>query len=307
MHQLEQSYMAVQRENKMLLAKASSADNEAKDLRAALEQTRTDLNQKQEELASNKHQLAETKLSLETAHRGEQRLAHQNSTQEVEIDRMTTQLEEHLSKISSLSKELATLQGKLDDATHDKIPMQFRVDKAKQEKELLTKHQSWLEAELSAKTDEILSLRKQHSNKQIEAEASLLQLRGEKNSLAEQLANATSANKENEERITVLLEEVRDLQKSKLEATTELEQSLATQTRLTDLHKESSLQEKERVAELTQSLEKLEQDFSASQIDFKEQLEAQKKEIMRLNGECDRCLDFLNSRFILVLLFGWSG
>ena len=76
--------MAVQRENKTLVAKASAAQNEAKDLGTKLQQAKNDLSQNQEDLASNKQQLAETKRSLETAQRGEQRLAQQNSMQEGE-------------------------------------------------------------------------------------------------------------------------------------------------------------------------------------------------------------------------------
>uniref|UniRef100_A0A8C9ZZD2 Nucleoprotein TPR n=1 Tax=Sander lucioperca TaxID=283035 RepID=A0A8C9ZZD2_SANLU len=113
-------------------------------------------------------------------------------------------------KLVEVNTSKMALQMKLDELESAEVNIKYKEKRMEQEKELLNGQTSWLNEELKAKSEELLSLSRQKGNEILELKCNLENKEDELNGLQDQVASLKTSNehlqKQNEDMISKLKE-----------------------------------------------------------------------------------------------------
>ncbi|XP_058184188.1 nuclear-pore anchor isoform X3 [Rhododendron vialii] len=270
---LEQKYVSLTSE----FAKLESQNSQ---LNSTLEQHLSELAQVQ----SLKHQIhlksiekdgEIERLSTEASelHRSKRQLNELLEQKDLEISEKSAAMKSYLDKIVNLSDSAGLKEARLNEIDSELARSHAACTRLSQEKELIQRHNIWLNDELATKMNSQIELRRAHS--ELEADMS-----AKTADLERRLNESLSSLKWNKDRVTELemkltsLQE--DLSSSKDAAAANEERysaEISTVTKLVDLYKESSEEWSKKAGELEGVIRALETHFSQVENDYKERLE----------------------------------
>ncbi|XP_010260814.1 PREDICTED: nuclear-pore anchor isoform X2 [Nelumbo nucifera] len=293
---LEQKYISLSSE----FAKLESQNAQ---LNATLEQKVSEL----AEVQADKHQLhlkaiskdAEIeKLSIEASelHKSKRQLLELLEQKDLEIGEKNATIKSYLDKIVGMTENSSQREARLQDSMAELAHSRDVCSRLSQEKELIEKHNAWLNEELTAKVGSLIELRKTHAEYEADMSAKLADVE-------RQLNESSSSLKWNKERVRELEAKLKSTQEElcsiKDAAATDEERlsaEISTVTKLVELYKESSEEWSRKAGELEGVIKALETHLSQVETDYKEKLEKEEsarkeaeKEAAQLKEKVEKC------------------
>ncbi|KAF3668086.1 hypothetical protein T459_16631 [Capsicum annuum] len=202
---------------------------------------------------------------------------------DLEISEKNSTIKSYLDKIVNLTDVAANREVRICDLETEVSHCQASCSRLLQEKELVERHNAWLNDELTAKVNGLMELRKAHSELETDLSAKLADAEKKFNECDRCLKRKEEQVREMELKFTSLEQ---DLLSSKDVATAKEEQmsgEIATLNKLVELYKESFEEWSKKAGELEGVIKALETHGNQTENDYKEKLEKEvsaKKELM---------------------------
>ncbi|RXN01788.1 Nucleoprotein TPR [Acipenser ruthenus] len=251
------------------------ADEELKALKVRIKEYEA----AQESFSSKQSQLIRTKDELEAEKRELVRKLEKSSQEGEHFGEDLRRLNTKLVETNTAKMEL---QLKLDELQSSEVSIKYREKRLEQEKELFQSQNTWLNAELSAKTDELLSVSREKGNEILELKCNLENKKDEVTRLEEQVSTLKASNENFRNQVEDLMGKLKD------SSAADSESKAGELTRaVEELHK--LLKEAEEAIKVT---ERQQTEMEAS----KESMEAELKEkIVNMEKELDNANDLLSA------------
>ncbi|XP_019183397.1 PREDICTED: nuclear-pore anchor isoform X3 [Ipomoea nil] len=271
----------------LLEQKYVSLSSEFSALQSQQSQFNSSLDQRLSELAqlqADKHQLhllsigkdgEIERLSTEVSelHKSKRQLMELLENKDLEISEKNATIKSYLDKIVTLSDNAASKEARLSDLESELARSQASCSQLLQEKELIERHNTWLNDELTTKVNDLINLRKTHSKLEADMSVKLSDVERKFSESSSSLTWYKDRVRELESKLSSLEQE---LLSSKDAASRTEEQSsaeISTLNKLVELYKESSEEWSKKAGELESVIKALEAHSNQIETDYKEKLE----------------------------------
>ncbi|KAL6974118.1 hypothetical protein U1Q18_028301 [Sarracenia purpurea var. burkii] len=293
---LEQKYVS-------LFSELTKLESQNSQLNSTLEQRLSELAQVQAE----KHQIhlksiekdgELERISTEASelHRSKRQLIELLGQKDLEISEKNSVITSYLDKIVNLTDSAALREARLNEIESELARSHSSFTRLSQEKELIERHNIWLNDELTTKVNSLIELRTAHS--ELEADTSTKIADFER-----KLSESLSSLKWNKDRVMELERKLTSLQEelsSSKDAAAANEERYSAEismgNKLVELYKESSEEWSKKAGELEGVIKALETHLSQVENDYKEKLEKElsarkefEKEAAYLNEKLEKC------------------
>ncbi|KAK8648810.1 hypothetical protein V6N13_129553 [Hibiscus sabdariffa] len=294
----------------LLEQKFLSISGELSDLQSQNAQLQSSLDGKIAEFAqfqAEKHQLRlqtigkdgeieRLRTEVSELHKSKRQLLEMIEQKDSEISDKNTTIKAYLDKIVNLTDNAAQRESRLSETEAELVRVQATCTRLSQEKELIERHNAWLNEELTSKVDNIVEIRRTHAELEADMSAKLADIEKQYNECSSSLNWHKERTKDLETKLTSLQEE---LCSSKEVATANEERfsaELSIANKLVELHKESSEEWSKKAGELEGAIKALEMHLRQVQDDCKDRLEKEasakkqvEKEMADLKEELEKC------------------
>ncbi|XP_048458062.1 translocated promoter region b, nuclear basket protein [Rhincodon typus] len=207
-----------------------------------------------ENLISVESQLSRTKDELDNEKRELVRTLERRSQ---EVEHLNEDLKCLNDKLVEANSAKIDLQLKLDELQVSEVSIKYREKRLEQEKELLMNQNSWLNAELKTKTDELLELRREKSNEILELRCTLENKKDEMCSMEEQIQTLKVAKENFEKQIEELMSKLKESKEQSATMEERFRNELNAHVKLSNLYKGSADDAEVKATELTRAVEEL--------------------------------------------------
>ncbi|XP_056234466.1 translocated promoter region b, nuclear basket protein [Seriola aureovittata] len=243
----------------------------------------------QEKLSSEQTLLSKAKEELEAEKRDLVRTLERRS---LEVEHLNDDLRQLNDKLVEVSTSKMALQMKLDELEAAEVNIKYKEKRMEQEKELLHGQTSWLNGELKAKSEEMLSLSRQKGNEILELKCTLENKEDELNRLQDQVASLKTSNdnlqKQNEDMISKL-KEAKEQQATMEE---KFRNELNANIKLSNLYKGAAADSEAKSEELSRAVEELHKLLK----DAGEANKGLEEKVQEMNGATDKTVAELKER-----------
>uniref|UniRef100_A0A1I8I885 Nucleoprotein TPR n=1 Tax=Macrostomum lignano TaxID=282301 RepID=A0A1I8I885_9PLAT len=263
-------------------AKSKALEADAASDRAKLQSVQTELARLTDEISRAESAKCELRAQLDSAHDAKERLRVEcvelraerdnlaESTRRLagEVERLGGECERLREQLHKAEREVVEKQVRLDQARISESSATLRLTSAEQSDSERSTHLAWLERQLAAKTDEILTARQAARERDREYQLELDRRTGELESLTAQLESAResqSAMREQHDRLLERLREARD-ERTRLEEA--LGGELESQRRLAAVYRSGAEEQEQRCAQLLEAVGELQDDLRRSAEEF---------------------------------------
>ncbi|CAJ1060960.1 translocated promoter region b%2C nuclear basket protein isoform X7 [Xyrichtys novacula] len=208
----------------------------------------------QERLSSEQTVLSKAKEELEAEKRELLRTLERRSQ---EVEHLNDDLRQLNDKLVEVNTSKMTLQMKLDELEAAEVNIKYKESRMEQEKELLHGQISWLNEELKAKSEELLSLSREKGNQILELKCSLEDKTEELSRVQDQVGSLKTSNehlqKQNED-MNSKLKEAKEQQATMEE---KFRNELNANIKLSNLYKSAAADSEAKSEELSRAVEEL--------------------------------------------------
>ncbi|NWY70257.1 TPR protein, partial [Erithacus rubecula] len=244
----EQQYFEVEKRLAQSQERLVNETQECQTLREELKKLHEQLkvlNEKNKELeaaqdqnAAVQSQLSREKEELEAEKRDLVRTTERRSQ---EVEHLNEDVKRLNEKLTEANTEKAKLQLKLDELQTSDVSMKYREKRLEQEKELLQNQNSWLNAELKAKTDELLQTAREKGNEILELKCSLENKKEEVSRMEEQVNSLKQSNENLQKHVEELLNKLKEAKEQQASMEERFHNELNAHIKLSNLYKVSLL------------------------------------------------------------------
>ncbi|CAI0378074.1 unnamed protein product [Linum tenue] len=204
---------------------------------------------------------------------------------DAEINDKKATINSYLDKIVNLTESASKKEARLYEVEAELVHSQAACSRLSQEKEIVDRHNSWLNDELTAKVDSLIELRIRHSNLEEDLSAKLA-------CAEKQLSESSSSAQRNKDRadeleakLTSLQEELCSTKDAAVTNEEQLSAELSTANKLVELYKQSSEEWSRKAGELEGVIRALETHLGELENDYKARLEKEVKSRSQLEKE----------------------
>ncbi|KAK1203113.1 TPR protein, partial [Pygoscelis papua] len=222
-----QECQTLREELKKLHEQLKSLNEKNKELEAAQDRNaaiQSHLSREKEELEAEKRDL------VRTSERRSQEVEHLNE----DVKRLNE-------KLTEANTEKVKLQLKLDELQTSDVSMKYREKRLEQEKELLQNQNTWLNAELKAKTDELLHTAREKGNEILELKCNLENKKEEVSRMEEQVNSLKQSNENLQKHVEDLLNKLKEAKEQQASMEERFHNELNAHIKLSNLYKVSLL------------------------------------------------------------------
>lgn len=215
---------------------------------------------------------------------------------DAEIREKNSTIQSYLDKIVVLTDNAAAKETRLQEIERELSRCHSTCNRIGLEKELLEKHNSWLDEELKAKSNTLAEMRKSNMDSESQMSARIADLERELRESSVSLKRRKERVAELEQRVTYLEKEL--LKSKETAATNEqrLSAELATVSKLVGLYKESSGEWSKKAGELDGVIKALETHLTQVEDDYNEKLEKEVSIRNKLEKEAAEMREKLEKR-----------
>ncbi|NXH81447.1 TPR protein, partial [Edolisoma coerulescens] len=242
----EQQYFEVEKRLAQSQERLVNETQECQTLREELKKLHEQLkvlNEKNKELeaaqdrnAAVQSQLSREKEELEAEKRDLVRTTERRSQ---EVEHLNEDVKRLNEKLTEANTEKAKLQLKLDELQTSDVSMKYREKRLEQEKELLQNQNTWLNAELKAKTDELLHTAREKGNEILELKCSLENKKEEVSRMEEQVNSLKQSNENLQKHVEELLNKLKEAKEQQASMEERFHNELNAHMKLSNLYKVS--------------------------------------------------------------------
>ncbi|XP_054494007.1 nucleoprotein TPR isoform X3 [Agelaius tricolor] len=260
----EQQYFEVEKRLAQSQERLVNETQECQTLREELKKLHEQLkvlNEKNKELeaaqdrnAAVQSQLIREKEELEAEKRDLVRTTERRSQ---EVEHLNEDVKRLNEKLTEANTEKAKLQLKLDELQTSDVSMKYREKRLEQEKELLQNQNTWLNAELKAKTDELLHTAREKGNEILELKCSLENKKEEVSRMEEQVNSLKQSNENLQKHVEELLNKLKEAKEQQTSMEERFHNELNAHMKLSNLYKSAADDSEAKSNELTGAVEEL--------------------------------------------------
>ncbi|XP_035032393.2 translocated promoter region b, nuclear basket protein isoform X4 [Hippoglossus stenolepis] len=243
----------------------------------------------QEKLSSEQTLLSKAKEELEAEKRDLVRTLERRS---LEVEHVNDDLRQLNDKLVEVNTSKMALQMKLDELEAAEVNIKYKEKRMEQEKELLHGQTSWLNEELKAKSEELLSLSRQKGNKILDLKCSLENKEDELNRLQDQMVSLKTSNENLQRQSEDMISKLKDAKEQQANMEEKFRNELNANIKLSNLYKGAAADAEAKSEELSLAVEELHKLL-------KEAGEANKvleEKLQESNGATDKTVAELNER-----------
>ncbi|GAV64888.1 TPR_MLP1_2 domain-containing protein, partial [Cephalotus follicularis] len=281
----------------------STVQAETKRLQSSLDHRLAEL----AEVQSNKHHLhlqsigkdgEIERLTTEVSelHKSKRQLIELVEQKDLVISEKNATINSYLDKIVHLTDNGAHKESRFSEIETELARSQALYTRLSQEKELIERHNAWLNEELTVKVDSLIELRRKHADLEADMSAKLADVERQFSECSSNLKWNKERVRELEMKIESLQEELCSFKDAAAANEEQLSAELSTVNRLVELYKESSEEWSRKAGELEGVIRALETHSSQVENDYKERLEKEvssrkqfEKEVADLKEKLERC------------------
>ncbi|XP_059333762.1 nucleoprotein TPR isoform X3 [Ammospiza nelsoni] len=260
----EQQYFEVEKRLAQSQERLVNETQECQTLREELKKLHEQLkvlNEKNKELEAAQDrntavqsQLMREKEELEAEKRDLVRTTERRSQ---EVEHLNEDVKRLNEKLTEANTEKAKLQLKLDELQTSDVSMKYREKRLEQEKELLQNQNTWLNAELKAKTDELLHTAREKGNEILELKCSLENKKEEVSRMEEQVNSLKQSNENLQKHVEELLNKLKEAKEQQTSMEERFHNELNAHMKLSNLYKSAADDSEAKSNELTGAVEEL--------------------------------------------------
>uniref|UniRef100_A0A667W9N6 Nucleoprotein TPR n=1 Tax=Myripristis murdjan TaxID=586833 RepID=A0A667W9N6_9TELE len=175
----------------------------------------------------------------------------------LEVEHSNEDLRQLNEKFVEVSASKMGLQMKLDELEAAEVNIKYREKRMEQEKELLHGQTTWLNEELKAKSEELLSLSRQKGNEILELKCSLVNKEDELNRLQDQVASLKTSNEHLQKQTEDMISKLKDAKEQQITMEEKFRNELNANIKLSNLYKGAAADSEAKSEELSQAVEEL--------------------------------------------------
>ncbi|KAJ4943788.1 hypothetical protein JOQ06_006283 [Pogonophryne albipinna] len=243
----------------------------------------------QERLSSEQTLLSKAKEELEAEKRELLRTLEKRSLQ---VEHLNDDFRQLNDKLAEVNTSKMALQMKLDELESAEVNIKYKEKRMEQEKLLLNGQTSWLNGELKAKSEELLSLSRQKGNDILELKCNLENKEDELNRLKDQVASLKSSNEQLQKQNEDMISKLREAKEQQATMEEKYRNELNANIKLSNLFKGAAADSEAKSDELTLAVEELHKLLK----DAGEANQALEEKLQDMNGATDKSVAELNER-----------
>ncbi|XP_017246797.1 nuclear-pore anchor isoform X3 [Daucus carota subsp. sativus] len=293
---LEQKYVS-------LSGEFSALQSQNEQLNASLDQRLAEIAQLQAEKRQTYMQSIEKdgeieRLNTEASefHKSKRQLLELLEQKDIEISEKNVTMKSYLDKIVNLTENAATREAKMCEAEAEVARSAAHCSRLLQEKELIERHNVWLNDELTAKINSFNELRRAHNELEADMSSKLADAEKQYNQSLSTLERKQDRVKDLESQLKSLQEDLCSTKEEAASAEKGFQAEVSTLTKLVDLYKESVDEWSKKAGELEAVIKALEIHSSQVENDYKEKLDNEvsakkelEKEVASLKEKLNKC------------------
>ncbi|XP_028258741.1 translocated promoter region b, nuclear basket protein [Parambassis ranga] len=283
--QCEEDFLSQTQEHHKLKEEFSKLGEELKSLR----EKNREYECSQEKLSSEQTLLSKAKEELEAEKRELVRTLDRRS---LEVEHLNDDLRQLNDKLVEVNTSKMALQVKLDELEMAEVNIKYKEKRMEQEKELLHDQTSWLNEELKAKTEELLSLSRQKGNEILELKCTLENKEDELGKLQGQVASLKTSNDNFQKQNEDLISKLKEAKEQHTNMEEKFRNELNANIKLSNLYKEAAADSETKSEELSQAVEELHKLLK----DAGEANKALEEKVQEMNGATDKNVSDLKDR-----------
>ncbi|XP_057697331.1 translocated promoter region b, nuclear basket protein isoform X1 [Corythoichthys intestinalis] len=208
----------------------------------------------QEKLLSEQTTLSKTKEELETQ---KLELVRTLERRSLELQHLNDDLRQMSDKLVEISASKISQQLRLDELEAAEVNIKYKEKRMEQEKELLQGQTSWLNAELKAKSEELLSLSRQKGNEILELKCNLENKKDELSRVHEQVASLKTLNTNQQKQNEDLIQKLKEAKEQQSTVEEKFQNELNANIKLANLYKGAAADSEAKSEELSRAVEEL--------------------------------------------------
>nr|XP_033817183.1 nucleoprotein TPR isoform X1 [Geotrypetes seraphini] len=208
----------------------------------------------QDHFSTVQNQLTRAKDELEAEKRD---LVRTTERRAEELEHLHEDLKRLNAKLIETNTAKVELQLKLDELQSSEVSVKYREKRMEQEKELLQSQNTWLNAELKSKTDEVLFLAREKGNEILELKCNLENKKDEVTRMEEQVTSLKLLNENLQKQAGDLLNKVKEAKEQQSSMEERFQNELNANIKLSNLYKSAAEDSEARSTELTRAVEEL--------------------------------------------------
>ncbi|KAM0835139.1 hypothetical protein ACQ4PT_063130 [Festuca glaucescens] len=270
---LEQRFTSLSAEVERYQAEAAerAAASERRD--ADLASSQAEIHQLRIQAIAKDGEVERLKVEISELHKSKCQSLELIEQRDIEIREKDGVIQSYHDKILNQADSSASKEARIQEAEAKLIHCQATCNRIAQEKELIEKHNLWLDEELKAKVKNLADLRKANMDEESRMSAKIAELESEISESASSLRRSKERVSELEQRVSKMEKELFFAKDASAANEQRLGAELSTVMKLAELHKESSDEWSKKAGELEGVIKALETHLTQVEDDYKEKLE----------------------------------
>uniref|UniRef100_A0A0E0HLE4 Uncharacterized protein n=1 Tax=Oryza nivara TaxID=4536 RepID=A0A0E0HLE4_ORYNI len=276
----EQTCALLEQRYDTLSAEADRFRAELAELAAASERRAADLASSQSEIHQLRIQaiakdgeIERLKVEISEVHKSKSQSLELIEQRDAEIREKDGIIQNYHDKIVNLADSSASKGARIQEVEAKFTHLQATCNRITQEKDLLEKHNLWLDEELKEKVKNLAELRKSNMDEEARMSAKVAELERETSESSSSLRRSKERVSELEQRVSYMEKELCSTKDAAAANEQRLAAELSTVMKLAELHKESSEEWSKKAGELEGVIKALETHLTQVEDEYKEKLE----------------------------------
>ncbi|KAB5544461.1 hypothetical protein DKX38_012573 [Salix brachista] len=293
---LEQKFLALSAEFSMLESQNAQLQSSLDDRLSELAQEQAQKHQLHLQAIGKDGDIERLTMEVSEMHKSKRQLIELVEQKDLEISEKNATFHGYLDKIVNLTDRAADREARISELEAELARSQATCARLSQEKELIERHNAWLNDELTAKVDTLMELRRRHADFEEDVSTKLADAERHFNEGSSSSKRSMERVKELELKLTSVQEELCSYRDVAAANEDRLSAELSTVHKLVELYKESSEEWSQKAGELEGVIKALETHLSQVENDYKERLEKEisarkqlEKEAGDLKDKLERC------------------
>uniref|UniRef100_A0A8D3BGU6 Nucleoprotein TPR n=1 Tax=Scophthalmus maximus TaxID=52904 RepID=A0A8D3BGU6_SCOMX len=175
----------------------------------------------------------------------------------LEVEHVNDDLRQLNDKLVEVSTSKMALQMKLDELEAAEVNIKYKEKRMEQEKELLHGQTSWLNEELKAKSEELLSLSRKKGNEILDLKCTVENKEDELNRLQDQVASLKTSNENLQRQNEDVISKLKDVKEQQATVEEKFRNELNANIKLSNLYKGAAADAEAKSEELSRAVEEL--------------------------------------------------
>ncbi|XP_066322569.1 nuclear-pore anchor-like isoform X1 [Miscanthus floridulus] len=301
---LEQRYASLSAEFDRSQAEAAELTAAAERRAAELASSQAEIHQLRIQAIAKDGEVERLKIEISELHKSKCQSLELIEQRDAEIKEKDGIIQSYYDKIVNLAETSAGKEARIQEVEAKFTHCQAICNRITQEKELLEKHNLWLDEELKAKVKNLAELRKTNMDEEARMSARIAELEREISESSSSLRRSKERISELEQRVSYMEKELCSTKDTAAANEQRLGAELSTVMKLAELHKESSEEWSKKAGELEGVIKALETHLTQVEDEYTEKLEKEslsrrdlEKEAVNLKQKLEKCeLDLENTR-----------